>query len=233
MVPFLALFPAPAGSAVERIGDHILFNVRGERHSEERRVLGPPLHRRRLERWVAAIDAIAEQHVAALPRGAVIDAPAVLQTFTLEVILRIVFGVDAADRSRAAEAAAMRDFLTQVLDVLGDPSAALLPIDLPGFPYRRALHLLERFEREARRLATSSTADGLITDLSAPPREALTGASSGCSPPATRPATPPYAGPSRCSPSTRPCSPSSPKSCAPSALSPASTPSGPPPCSTP
>jgi hypothetical protein len=78
MVPFLALFPAPRGQrAVERIGDHILFNVRGERHSEERRVLGPPLHRRRLERWVAAIDAIAEQHVAALPRGAVIDAPAV------------------------------------------------------------------------------------------------------------------------------------------------------------
>ncbi|MBK8261233.1 MAG: cytochrome P450 [Nannocystis sp.] len=175
MVPFLALFPAPEGSAVERIRDHILFSVHGERHSEERRVLGPPLHRRRLERWVAAIDAIAEQHVAALPRGAVIDAPAILQTFTLEVILRIVFGVDAADRSRAAEAAAMRDFLTRVLDVLGDPSAALLPIDLPGFPYRRALHLVERFEREARRLAASSTADGLITDLSAPPREALTG----------------------------------------------------------
>lgn len=171
--PYIALLPVPPGSAMARIQDHLVFEVTGERHAAERRVLGPPLHRRRLERWVAAIDGIAGRHLADLAPGAVVDAPAVLQTFTLEVVLRVVFGVDASDRTRAEQAARLRCFLSAVLDELGNPAAALLPIDLPGFPYRRTLRQVERFEAEALRLAAEPGADGLLPDLCAAPREAL------------------------------------------------------------
>ena len=171
--PYIALLPVPPGSAIERLQSHLVFEVTGARHTEERRVLGAPLHRRRLERWVAAIDDIAARHLAGLARGAVIDAPAVLQTFTLEVVLRVVFGVDASDRSRAHQAATLRRFLTSVLDELGSPAAALLPVDLPGFPYRRTLRQVERFEAEALQLAAEPAADGLLPDLSVPPLAAL------------------------------------------------------------
>lgn len=171
--PFIALLRVPPGSAMDRFQNNLLFGVTGERHAEERRVIGPPLHRRRLERWVAAIDEIAGRHLAGLAGGAVIDAPAVFQTFTLEVVLRVIFGVDASDSSRVEQAGKLRRFLTEVLDELGNPTAALLPIDLPGLPYRRALRQIERFEAEALRLAAEPGADGLLPDLSAPPREAL------------------------------------------------------------
>jgi cytochrome P450 len=171
--PFIALMPAPPGSALERFQTHLLFAVTGERHAEERRVVGPPLHRRRLDRWVAAIDGVAARHLAGLAEDTIIDAPAVLQTFTLEVILRIIFGLDATSATRGDQAATMRRFLTEVLDEIGSPAASLLPIDLPGFPYRRAVQMFERFEAEVLRLAAEPGGDGLLADLSAPPREAL------------------------------------------------------------
>ena len=171
--PFLALLPTPPGSAAARFLDNIAFSVSGERHAEERRILGPPLHRRRLDRWVAAIDAIARRTVAALRPGQVIDAPAFFQVFTLEVILRVIFGVDIEDPAHTGEAAALRTFLTTVLEEIGDPAATLLPFDLPGLPYRRILRHFERFEAEALRLAAAPAVDSLLPELDVPPREAF------------------------------------------------------------
>lgn len=78
----------------------------------------------------------------------------------------------AACANRRLAGAAMRLFLTEMLDELGSPAAALLPIDLLGFPYRRTLRLIERFEAEALRMAAEPAADGLVVDLLAEPREA-------------------------------------------------------------
>jgi cytochrome P450 len=67
-------------------------------HLEQRKLMLPPFHGERMQRYGDLMREIAEREVADWPLGEPFQLWPRMQTLTLEVILRAVFGVDEADR---------------------------------------------------------------------------------------------------------------------------------------
>jgi cytochrome P450 family 135 len=66
-------------------------------HLSQRRLLLPPFHGEKMRRHVGLMREIAEREVARWPRGVPFEAQPRMQAVTLEVILRVVFGVEQDD----------------------------------------------------------------------------------------------------------------------------------------
>src|SRR5262245_27586233 len=77
----------------------------GEPHMRQRKRLLPPFHGDRLARWQDEIAAIAERELGRLPKNQPIAMRPPMQRLTLEVICRIVLGMDDPERiARFSEA---------------------------------------------------------------------------------------------------------------------------------
>ena len=90
-----------AGQAQKRIfkplvGSNSILLLDGARHKRERKLLLPPFHGERLRLYGDIMCEIADRSIDAWPFGMSFPIHARLQEITLDVILRIVFGVDDA-----------------------------------------------------------------------------------------------------------------------------------------
>ncbi len=108
------------------LGANSLLLLDGDRHLEERRLMLPPLHGERLREHAELIAEVTRDRVASWPDGAEFSMWERMREITLEVILRVVFGVEGG---RLAELRAA------VSSLLGYAARRLLI--LPGF--RRGL----------------------------------------------------------------------------------------------
>jgi cytochrome P450 len=171
--PFISTLKAAPGSALERLATRNLFCVDGDIHTRERAITAPPFHRRCAARWTRDIVALADETAQAMTPGDTVDLPHAMQGYTLAVIMRVVFGLDAA--TRREEVTRIRDLLLKVLELAGNPAAALLPLDAPGTPYRALRDCAERFEREVTRLAAHAHPDSALGALRAEPADYLSG----------------------------------------------------------
>ncbi|CAB4935306.1 unannotated protein [freshwater metagenome] len=110
-----------AGTDILRpvLGDHSLLTLDGEEHLRQRRLLLPPFHGDRMQRYR---EVVRDATLAALDRMPQ-DRPFALrehtQAITLDVILRAVFGVEGAGTSR------LRRRLERLLHWLSGPAALL------------------------------------------------------------------------------------------------------------
>jgi cytochrome P450 len=82
-------------------GKHSLFLLDEDEHLRMRRLLLPPLHGERLKRWAPLIAEITEREVRRWPVGAPFSLRPITEAITLDVIMRIVFGI--REPHRAAE----------------------------------------------------------------------------------------------------------------------------------
>jgi cytochrome P450 len=89
-------------------------------HMRQRRLLLPPFHGERMRRWKRTMAEAAQWHVAGWPRGRRFPVLASMQAITLEVIMRVVFGVE-EQRRRERLAGPLR----RQLDLLGNRLAVL------------------------------------------------------------------------------------------------------------
>ena len=151
-------------------GSHSLLLLDEDEHLRERRVVSPPLHGAPLRSYAQTMREVAEADVATWPRGGQVCVRERAQAVTLEIILRVVFGVrDAArlDRLRAL----VRDLLERgvqpaavaVLALLGPEVVARTP------PMRRVLRELDALlmDEIARRRAQPERDDVLSLLLAA------------------------------------------------------------------
>jgi cytochrome P450 len=86
------------------LGRSSLLLLDGERHLRERRLMGPPLHGERMHVYGRLMQEIAGRVIDAWPIGQPFPIHKEMQTITLDVILRAVFGLDEAstfDRVKA------------------------------------------------------------------------------------------------------------------------------------
>jgi cytochrome P450 len=132
------------------VGSRSLLALDGAEHLRERRRLLAPFHGERLQRTRRAIAEIARWHIAGWPRGRRFSVLASMQALTLEVIMRVVFGVeDERRRERLARP------LRRQLDLLSS-RLAMLGLSLtagPNGPGRGSLwELLFAARRQADRL---------------------------------------------------------------------------------
>jgi cytochrome P450 len=145
-----ALLHAGAGNVVLRplLGSRSVLLLDGPEHLRQRRLMLPPFHGERMRGYGERMRAIAQEHVARWPVGERFAVQRSMQAITLEVILRVVFGVE--EPARVAQLAAP---LRQLLDSTGQPRR-LLALQLtssegarPRTPWGRVRRLMEPVDR--------------------------------------------------------------------------------------
>ena len=117
-----ALLHAGEGNVVLRplLGPASVLLLDGPEHLRQRRLLLPPFHGERMRAYGERMRAIAAAHVARWPAGRPFPVQRSMQAITLEVILRVVFGVE--EPARVAQLAAP---LRRLLDRAAHPARLL------------------------------------------------------------------------------------------------------------
>ena len=96
------------------LGPGSVLLLDGPEHLRHRRLLLPPFHGERMRNYGAVMNEVADRHVAAWPRGERFAVLPSMQSVTLEVIMRAVFGFE--DRERRER---IGDPLRRLLDTVG------------------------------------------------------------------------------------------------------------------
>ncbi len=80
------------------VGDYSIFCLEGNRHRRERKLLMPPFHREQIPQYGQLILELTENAMQNLSPGDVFLARSLTQTISLEVILKVVFGLSDGPR---------------------------------------------------------------------------------------------------------------------------------------
>ncbi|MEA2126498.1 MAG: hypothetical protein QOI80_3280 [Solirubrobacteraceae bacterium] len=99
------------------VGPNSLILTPAPRHLDNRKLLLPPFHGERIARWADRVRELAREQASSLITGAPVAVRPWAQRFTLDVILRVVFGIE--DRERSA-------VYRRAIDRISDPRFAIL-----------------------------------------------------------------------------------------------------------
>ncbi|WRH68501.1 MAG: cytochrome P450 [Planktothrix sp. GU0601_MAG3] len=97
-------------------GDNSIFMLEGDRHKRERKLLMPSFHGERMREYGELITDITQKVIGQLSEGQSFLARETLQQISLDVILKVVFGVYAGDRYSQ-----LKLLLSGILDVFKSP----------------------------------------------------------------------------------------------------------------
>ena len=118
------LHPGEGARLLEPIvGSNSLILLDEQPHLDQRRLLTPAFHGERIERLSDLVTDVAEREVAAWPRDEPVALHPRLQSLTLEIILRAVFGLDPGPRLDG-----LRDRLSTIMDWAAGPIASIPPL---------------------------------------------------------------------------------------------------------
>jgi cytochrome P450 len=112
-------------------------------HLEQRKLMLPAFHGEKMERLSGLMTQVAERETTRWPRGEAVALHPRLQSLTLEIILRAVFGLDPGERLDA-----LRKRLTAILDY-GSRPASMLPFLQRDIGGRTPWARFERLRAEA------------------------------------------------------------------------------------
>jgi cytochrome P450 family 135 len=102
------------------LGSRSLLVLDGAEHMRQRKLMLPPFHGERLQRYRELIDELAEDTLDSWPVNRPFPLLPEMQRLTLEIILRVVFGVDDAERH-----AALRDRIRALVGYAGSDEAGI------------------------------------------------------------------------------------------------------------
>jgi len=97
------------------VGHASVLLLDGPQHMRQRKLMLPPFHGSRMAGYRDLVAQIAREHIAAWPRGTALTLAPRMQAITLDVVLRVIFGVDADSVRLAALRDRLRSMLTRVL----------------------------------------------------------------------------------------------------------------------
>jgi cytochrome P450 family 135 len=105
------------------LGEHSLLLLDEHAHMEQRKLLLPPLHGQRMQRYRELMAEIAANEIERWPSGEPYALRPRMQAITLEIILRAVFGLEQGERLET-----LRVELRRLLDTLTRPAIFLFPL---------------------------------------------------------------------------------------------------------
>jgi cytochrome P450 family 135 len=105
------------------LGEHSLLLLDEDAHMEQRKLLLPPLHGKRMQRYGQLMGEIAAEEIEGWPTGEAFSLRPRMQAITLEIILRAVFGLEKGERLES-----LRVELRHLLDLLTRPHMFLFPV---------------------------------------------------------------------------------------------------------
>jgi cytochrome P450 len=97
------------------VGHASVLLLDGAQHMRQRKLMLPPFHGSRMAGYRDLVAQIAREHIAAWPRGESLSLAPRMQAITLDVVLRVIFGVDADSVRLGALRDRLRAMLTRVL----------------------------------------------------------------------------------------------------------------------
>jgi len=103
------------------MGSHSILVVEGSEHLARRKLMLPPFHGERMRSYQPVVEEIVAAEIDSWPLQAEFPVHARMQAVTLEVILRVVFGV-----SEGARLERLRGMLASVLEETASPRAQLV-----------------------------------------------------------------------------------------------------------
>jgi cytochrome P450 family 135 len=133
---------AGAGNATvlePMLGKHSLLTLDGAEHLRQRRLLLPAFHGERMQGWVATMREITEASIDAWPMHRPFALHSMMQSITLDVILKTVFGVSSADKTNK-----LRQTLVEFLEIAANPwllFPGLIGLDPFKIPWLRITRL--------------------------------------------------------------------------------------------
>lgn len=139
------LHAGKANAIVEPVvGKHSVLLLDGAPHLRQRRLLLPPLRGERMFAYAELIAEITQAAIARMPLHRPFALHDVMQSITLDVVLRAVFGL--------AQGAQMNELRALLVRLLEPPPAILvfLPVaylDFPGSPYREFVRRRDAVDR--------------------------------------------------------------------------------------
>ena len=139
------LHPGEGGKVIEPVvGPTSVIVLDEERHMEQRKLMLPPFHGEALQRLSGLIDEFCEREVSSWPVGEPVALHPRLQRVTLEIILRVVFGLE-----QGRQLDAVRDALAAMLGAGARPLELLwtLPAMAWTGPARRRARQQELADR--------------------------------------------------------------------------------------
>ena len=105
------------------LGEHSVLLLDERAHMEQRKLLLPPFHGERMQRYGGLMSEVAAAEIERWPRGVPYRLRPRMQALTLEIILRAVFGVEERERLER-----LSSELRRLLDLLTNPRVVLFPI---------------------------------------------------------------------------------------------------------
>jgi cytochrome P450 family 135 len=135
------------------LGEHSLLLLDEGAHMEQRKLLLPPLHGKRMQRYGEMMGEIAGEEIESWPTGEPYRLRPRMQAITLEIILRAVFGLERGERLER-----LRDELRRLLDMLTRPHMFIFLIALGPQGLAR-LGLFQRLHEQVDRLIYEEIAE--------------------------------------------------------------------------
>jgi cytochrome P450 len=115
------LHPGDGAKVLEPVvGANSVILLDESAHLNQRKLMLPAFHGEKMQRLSGLMREVAEREIARWPRGEPIELHPRLQTLTLEIILRAVFGLDAGERLDA-----LRERTTRILAFGNSPSSLI------------------------------------------------------------------------------------------------------------
>jgi len=139
------------------LGQHSVLLLDEPEHMAQRKLMLPPFHGKRMQRYGELMAEIAAEEIERWPSDRPLQARPRMQAVTLEVILGAVFGISEGERQ-----APLRDELRGLLDAISDPRRAIFllalgPERIRRFPpFRRAMERVDALVIEEIRARRSS-----------------------------------------------------------------------------
>jgi len=97
--PADVLHPGRGAKVLEPVvGSHSVILLDGDAHMEQRKLMLPAFHGERMAALTGVIAEVAERTVASWPRDTPVELHPRMQSLTLEIILRAVFGLESGER---------------------------------------------------------------------------------------------------------------------------------------
>lgn len=113
-------FIAPSNQLLQPlVGDYSIFSLSGSRHRRERRLLMPPFHGERMQAYGQSICERVVKTMNSLSIGTRFSARQLAQEISLEVILKVVFGIEREDYFDR-----LKSLLIKLTDSLQSPAIA-------------------------------------------------------------------------------------------------------------
>ncbi len=137
-------FPFPKEGPLVRMTSALAL-MNGEHHRAQRRLMMPAFHRQRLDRYSREIVEITCRRAQTWQPGQPIDLYVEMEQLSIEIVLRILLGVQSVSDSLRLGA-----LFENAMQRLFSIPTLLFPYQIPGLPYQRFLAGLSQLEAEIR-----------------------------------------------------------------------------------